>query len=179
MVLGLALAACTAPSHGKDAADGNLSGADAISAATGVLDNTSSTSAQGWHYSTPVDSMAHSASINATQALHLPFPYGVTMPKLNIRESTRSGFDITITSDGQPLCRSYDHETLTIRFDAGPVQEYRCTEAADGSPGIVYFSNPQAVLKKIRTADRMTVDISYFDAGRKQLVFPVKGLRWN
>lgn len=139
--------------------------------------------ATAWQYDSKTDQMrgavSKTAQVDSENTLSLAFPYGETKPTLNIRQDPKFGFDIYITSNGQPLCRSYDNDTISVKFDSGPIQEWRCTEAADGSPGIVFFDNQRALLPKIKAATKMVVEINYYDNGRQQFSFPVKGLDWK
>jgi hypothetical protein len=140
-------------------------------------------SAPGWVYDTKADEMRGGirklAQVSASQSLSLGFPYGETTPILNVRQDPKYGFDIFITSDGQPLCRSYQDDTVSVKFDTGPVQEWRCGEAEDGSPGILFFLNPRALITKIKGSEKMAVEVNYYDNGRQQFSFPVKGLVWK
>lgn len=158
-------------------------GLDAAAANTQAEASSESDIPTGWNCAVRKDEMRGStsktASISAMEELHLAPPYGDTTPELRIRSDPKFGFNILITSEGQPLCRSYSNETLSVKFDNGPVREWSCNGAADGSPGVVFFNREGSLLKAIKDAKRMTVEISYYDNGREQMTFPVAGLKWN
>jgi hypothetical protein len=169
-------------SSGNSQADEALMGNDVTNVDAGAGGNASSAT-QGWQYENKTDQMRGStskiASVDALQTLSLAFPYGDTIPTLNIRQDPKFGFDIYLTSKGQPLCRSYENETVSVKFDNGPVQEWRCNEAADGSAGVVFFQNARNLLGKIKSSEKMAVEVNYYDNGRQQFTFPVKGLDWK
>ncbi len=135
-----------------------------------------------WTYSESKDEMRGStskaANLSSTNTLQLSAPYGATNPVLTVRKDPKFGFNIFISSDGQPLCRSYNDDTLSVKFDNGPIREWSCSEAADGSPGIVFFDREQSFLAAIKKAKKMVVEVNYYDAGRQQITFPVAGLKW-
>lgn len=135
-----------------------------------------------WTYTETKDEMRGSISkvahLSSTNTLQLSPPYGATNPVLTVRKDPKFGFNIFITSDGQPLCRSYNDDTLSVKFDNNAIREWSCSEAADGSPGIVFFDREQSFLAAIKKAKKMVVEVNYYDAGRQQITFPVAGLKW-
>lgn len=138
-------------------------------------------STDSWQYKESHDEMRGGtrkiASLAANDVIHLGSPYGDTTPELNIRRDPKFGFDIYITSDGQPLC-PFQEEHVSVKFDDGPVREWGCAEASDGSPGIVFFNGESSLLDHLKNSKKMMVEIQYYDAGRQQITFPVAGLKW-
>ena len=140
------------------------------------------TLATAWAYSEETDKMRGAknrlASVEATEPIRLDFPYGESSPKLNVRQDAKYGFDIFITANGQFLCRSYQNGTLSIKFDSGPVREWPCSEADGGSSEIVFFNSEQKMLSELKRAKTVIVEAPMYNAGRQQMTFNVKGLKW-
>lgn len=137
----------------------------------------------GWTYDERQDEMrgatGRAARIESDKTLSLGFPYGETRPVLTVRQDPKFGFDIYITSEGQPQCNDImDRGEISVKFDSGPVKEWSCARAADGSPGIVFFNSEKALLAKLKASRRMIVEIEYYNAGRQQFGFNVAGLKW-
>lgn len=159
-------------------ADNTLNGMSG-SATTGK----SAADESAWTYAVREDKMrgasGKTASVTSTDTLNLSSPYGETTPELTIRQDPKFGFDIYITSDGQPQCDEYSHPTVSVKFDDGPVRTWGCNGAADGSPGIVFFNAEKAFLAKLKTSKTLMVEVDYYDSGRQQFSFPVAGLKWD
>ena len=186
IALALCLCAC-APNvdQGPTENDSDLV-ADNMEAMVDHIDDGSTestrSSSSGWAYDETKDEMrgenSKQAVLSSTNTLSLAFPYGSTQPELHLRKDPKFGFDIYITSDGQPLCRSYNNDTLSVKFDAGPIREWSCAEAADGSSGVVFFNSKQRLLTAIKKSKEMIVEINYYHAGRQQIAFNTEGLKW-
>lgn len=139
--------------------------------------------ATGWVYDERKDEMRGETSkfarLDANSPINLNFPYGSSTPKLTIRQDAKYGFDIFITANGQFLCRSWDNDTLSVKFDDGPIREWSCAESDGGSSDIVFFNNERSLLSEIRKAKRFIVEANMYDAGRQQMTFDVAGLEWE
>jgi hypothetical protein len=194
----LALAGCEAPDSVNNGAQGNDSSltagnmtstgeapaaavaAEAPPAAT-PLSAPQDTSR--WNYTERRDEMRNSsarlASISAEEPIRLAFPYGESTPELTIRQDPKYGFDIFVTANGQFLCRSYDDDVVSVKFDNGPIESWACANAESGSSDIVFISNARSFLAKLKKAKRVVIEADMYDAGRQQMAFAVAGLKWE
>ncbi|MEP9401514.1 hypothetical protein [Sphingomonas sp. VNH70] len=192
VVAAATLSACVPPTAGNDAAADAASDnlemmADNLEAVAAAMEADATAagrtgSASGWSYSEDVDKMRGGknkvASVSATEPIHLPFPYGESTPTLNIRRDTKFGFDIYVSANGQFLCRSYDDDSIAVKFDDGPVRDWRCAEADGGSSDIVFVLQAQKFLSEIKKAREVTIEAPMYEAGRQQMTFKVAGLKW-
>lgn len=178
------LAGCLPPPDGNSA-NNVIEAVDANFSMTEDVETNSqrtSTPESAWTYTERKDEMRGGsmkiATIAASEPLNLDAPYGQTTPELNVRRDPKFGFDIYLTSEGQPLCRSYRNDTISVKFDNGPIKEWSCAEASDGSPGIVFFNREQSFLSAIKKAKKLTMEVNYYNSGRQQITFAVADLRW-
>ncbi|HEX6376993.1 MAG TPA: hypothetical protein VFZ91_14875 [Allosphingosinicella sp.] len=194
LLVGLAVAGCEAPPNRNSAvpsAEAETTSADAdnaLSAADALANNSPGTasaaiSRTGWSYSEKKDEMrgnvARFARLSALEPISLDFPYGESTPELVIRQDPKYGFDIYITANGQFLCRSYDNDTISVKFDNGGIEQWACGDAEGGSSDIIFVVNAEGFLAKLRKAKRMIVEADMYQAGRQQMKFEVSGLKWG
>ncbi|MCW3835938.1 hypothetical protein ACFQ1E_07795 [Sphingomonas canadensis] len=181
----LALAACVPPA-GNDAqqrgtgADNAVEGANEAAAPAAEAEPAPQTA---WRYAEKKDEMRGStqriAQVEATEPIRLPFPYGESAPVLNIRQDPKYGFDIFITANGQFLCRSWDDDTISVKFDGGAIRNWACADADGGSSDIVFIVRARPFLAELKKAKRMIVEAEMYEAGRVQMKFDVAGLDWK
>lgn len=195
LLVALSLVGCEAPSSRNSAmgssdvdaaeadAENALNAADALLADNSLHSPAEASDPAGWTYSEKKDEMRGSVSrfarLSATRPISLGFPYGESTPELVIRQDPKYGFDIYITANGQFLCRSYDDDTVSVKFDAGEIEQWACGEAEGGSSDILFIINAESFLAKLRKADRIIVEADMYEAGRQQMPFDVKGLKWG
>ena len=138
--------------------------------------------ATAWTYDEKKDEMRGAvrkiASVSAVEPITLPFPYGESTPTLNVRKDPKFGFDIYVSANGQFLCRSYDNDTVSVKFDDGPIKNWACADADGGSSDVVFITRGQAFLSELRKAKRVTIEAQMYEAGRQQMTFAVSGLKW-
>lgn len=136
----------------------------------------------GWQYEERVDEMrdatTKTAVLTASDPINLDFPYGQSYPRLIVRQDAKYGFDIILQANGQFLCRSYQGDTLSVKFDDGPIQTWPCNEADAGTSDIVFFNREQSFLSQLRGSRRLIVEAEMYNAGRQQMKFDTAGLRW-
>jgi hypothetical protein len=155
----------------------------AADATLAKLDPSPSPTSSNWSYSEQKDEMrgavTKTARVSATKPIHLDFPYGESTPELVIRQDPKFGFDIYVTANGQFLCRSYDDDVVSVKFDSGPITSWACAEADGGSSDIVFISNGRSFLAKLKKAKKVIIEADMYEAGRQQMTFDVGGLEWK
>lgn len=156
--------------------------ANNIDAMTAVDAAPTTTPTTGWVYEQSDDRMRGAknrrASVDAVESITLPFPYGESVPTLNIREDAKYGFNIYLRANGQFLCRSYQDDTLSVKFDSRPIREWSCAEADGGGSEIVFINRERAFLAELKKASEVTIEAPMYEAGRQQMTFKVAGLKW-
>lgn len=137
----------------------------------------------GWSYSEKKDEMrgntARFARLSARDQIHLDFPYGASTPELALRQDPKYGFDIYLSANGQFLCRSWDDDTISVKFDDGPIESWACADAESGSSDIIFITAAERFLAKLRKAKRVVIEADMYQAGRQQMSFDVAGLEWG
>ncbi|HEX2764741.1 MAG TPA: hypothetical protein VHM92_12975 [Allosphingosinicella sp.] len=195
LLIAVATGACEAPSANNlttrsSESDALLNDANNALADTSTVAANATTAGEdlsndrpGWTYSETKDEMrgsiGRSARIDALAAISLGFPYGESTPQLVLRQDPKYGFDIYLTANGQFLCRSYDDDTISVKFDNGPIEQWACADAESGSSDIVFVVRAESFLAKLRKAKRLIVEADMYEAGRQQMKFEVGGLKWG
>lgn len=136
-----------------------------------------------WDYGSAKDGMRGTvskwATLNSQSDLDLPSPYdGLNVASI---QASKGGLILTVTK-GQFLCHSDD--TVSIKFDNGPVFSYPCSTPDNGQTETIYINNayslakgqPEDVVDGIVKAKTMVIEAQFYDAGSRQLMFNVAGL---
>lgn len=137
-----------------------------------------------WHYSESKDEMrgtvSRFASVESENEVDLGFPYGTVHGHVLVRHRPQDGLNIMFQVDqGQILCNSLSDGMISVKFDKGPVQKFRCSEASDGSSETAFIDSASAFLRKLRGSSRLIVEAEFFQKGRQQFVFDIRGLQWK
>ena len=137
-----------------------------------------------WDYSESKDEMrgttARTASLQSENTVDLDFPYGEVHGQLWIRRRPEDGLNVAFAVDkGQVLCNSYSDDYVSMKFDDGPVQKFRCTGSSDGSSETAFLTDEPRAVAALRRAKRTIVEAEFFQQGRQQFVFDTAGLDWK
>lgn len=157
----------------------------ANSAPASVADKTSQPAAVSkWEYSESRDEMrettAKFASITSENVVDLEFPYGEVNGQLWIRRRPEDGLNLAFEVDkGQVLCHSFSDDYVSMKFDDGPIQKFRCTGSSDGSSETAFVVDEQRALAALKRAKRTIVEAEFYQQGRQQFVFETAGLKWQ
>lgn len=143
----------------------------------------SGSSASGWSYQEKKDEMRGStskwATVDATAPIRLDFPYGESTPTLTVRYMKQYGTDIMISLNGQITCRGYNDDTVSVKFDNGPIKRWSCLHSDDGDSSTAFISPAKPFIAAIKKAKRVTIEAPVYQAGNVQMTFDVAGLKWE
>jgi TonB family protein len=137
-----------------------------------------------WTYTQDKDVMrgttTYFARLQSDNALQFAFPYsGGARGALYVRDKLGE-LNILLTMDkGQFLCSEFSDDTVAVKFDDGPVEEFTCSDAADGSTAVIFIEPEEKFLAELRTSTRLILEAPFFQEGRKQLTFQTRGIRWD
>jgi len=135
-----------------------------------------------WTYSSSTDDMRGTttrfANIESDNQLNFGFPYGRHTPRLSVRERPTDGLNIIVVVDGQFICSSYSDDTVAVKFDDGPITNYRCTTASDGSANTLFIQDEKGFLAKLQRAKTVIIEAEFFKQGNQQMTFSTGGLNW-
>lgn len=141
----------------------------------------------GWQYLEPMDDITGKASrlarVKSSNVLSLPAPYsGANYGRLTVRQHPQYGLDVFVSVDkGQILCNGerYGKCALKIRFDSGEVEKFTALKAADGSATVVFSAFPNWALNRLKSANKVIVQMTMFKAGDQVLIFDIdEPLEW-
>jgi hypothetical protein len=155
---------------------------------TGSVSNASSPEAAvptggKWAYDSSTDAMrgttSHFANIDSDNKLDFKFPYGggstgtLTLrkdPKLNV---------ILRVDKGQFLCDEFSHTSVSVKFDDGLIERFRCNSPSDGRANEIFIEGETKFVNHLRHASKLVIESEFFQEGRRQLLFDVRGLNWD
>jgi hypothetical protein len=137
-----------------------------------------------WDYSQSRDEMrgttARSASLESNNTVDLDFPYGEVHGQLWIRQRPEDGLNVAFEVEkGQVLCHTYSDDYISMKFDDGPIQRFRCTGSSDGSTETAFITDEPRALAALKRAKRTIVEAEFFQKGRQQFVFDTARLQWK
>lgn len=134
--------------------------------------------AGNWNYSKSKDKMSgkstESAILTSENSLQLGFPYsGMNYGRILVRKHPQHGLDVIVSVDkGQILCDVYTCQ-FKIRFDDGAVQNFTMVPSADHSSEVVFAKSPEWVVKNLRNAKTILIQIPMYNEGNQILEFKV------
>ena len=136
---------------------------------------------QNWIYSKHRDEVRNGDVVEAratsSNSTVLDFPYGEIKLTMIVRQHPEWGLDVIFQADeGQILCRIRGCAG-TINFDGRP-ERLTLNESGDNNSAIVFAAHPQAILRKLRQADRVIVELPFFQNGNRPFRFTTEGLEW-
>lgn len=135
-----------------------------------------------WQYSVTEDKMGETtklAEVQSPDILEFSSPYsGGSISTLVVRKSN-SGTDIFYTiSNGQIVSASVvDGGNVRVKFDDKKPEFIDANMASDGSSDIIFLHPEEELLKDIRGAKKMVLEVEFYQNGIKQIEFDVSGLK--
>jgi hypothetical protein len=137
-----------------------------------------------WEYSDTHDAMrgttAKFASVQSDNTVDLDFPYDEVHGQIWIRRRAEDGLNVAFeVTKGQVLCHSFSDGYVSMKFDNGPIQKFRCTGSSDGSSETAFIEDEGRALAALKRAKRTIVEAEFYQQGRQQFVFQTAGLNWK
>ena len=185
VLVGITAEPTTVTNNGKAAATGAVSSSNTdASTDTNASSNDNATpeTATNWEYRNDTDQMrgtsTEEATVTSNNTVDLQFPYGEVRGQLWVRKrgaSLDAAFEV---EKGQVLCNSFSESIVSIKFDSGAVQKFRCTDASDGSNNVAFLLPAGRFLSEVKKSKRAIVEAEFFQQGRQQFTFDTAGLTW-
>lgn len=160
----------------------DMNAMDAAAANDVATAETSETPSAGWSYDTSTDQVRgktiYYASVTSENSVDFDFPYaGGSTLKITVRKHPQYGQDVVFQiSDGQFVC-GVDGCSGTINYGKGP-ERISLTTPADYDSKTLFADSGPAVIAKLRSADRVIVELPFYQEGNRQFTFATKGLTW-
>ena len=156
----------------------------ASDSASHATEDASSSDASSWQYSDQKDDMRgtseHIAEIVSSNSLNFDFPYsGGSQGTIILKKGSKHGLQVLLKIEkGQFICYSFTGGHVAVKFDQGPVQNFRCESTSDGSSNYIFIEPESKFVAGLRSARHTTIETEYFKAGNQQLSFNTAGLKW-
>ncbi|MEZ0542083.1 hypothetical protein [Fibrella arboris] len=136
----------------------------------------------GWQYQQTTDratGTTHKATLEATNLLQLPYPYaGGSVVTLTIRHRAGNTTAYLSVSKGL-LAPSYQGGKALIRFGTGQAVTYTLTAAANGRGNLLFFDDNQRLIRQLRTAKAMAIQLKVAGQNLNEINFTSAGFRWT
>jgi len=153
--------------------------------ATPGADNAAAPAAAGetsWTYQTTKDDVRNTtdsyASIVSDNKVDFDFPYnGGSTLQLTVRHDHRGDNVYFVISKGQFVC-GIDTCSGEMNIDGTP-RHLTLTGASDGSSDTLFANGESGIIKSLKSARKIIVELPFFQAGNRQFTFTTaKGLEW-
>lgn len=132
-----------------------------------------------WEYSDQRDEMRGTvtkyASLESVNELEFDFPYnGGSRGHLVLRKSPEHGLNVMLRMDKGQFTRTSDY--VSVKFDDHPVVRFSTSPPADGRTEVLFISPEANFVTRLRKANKVIIEATFFQEGLRQLTFDTKGL---
>lgn len=138
---------------------------------------------KSWQYSEKVDEMDGTKMITAVlesdNQLKFEFPYGNSTFKLYVRNWNGDNDAFLTCSNCQFIAGFMGEKTYRIKFDDEAPINVTATSPSDGSSDTVFFGSESKIISKLKTAEKIIIEGSFFDAGVQNIKFTSKDFKWG
>jgi hypothetical protein len=152
-------------------------------ASSGSSTTTGDPPTPAWEYSDSKDQLGVStrtAQLSSDNSVDFDFPYnGEQHGTLMVRKGKDGTNVMFLIEKGQILCHSFMNETITVRFDDGPIQKFRCVGPADSSTETAFFSDGKRFLHALLKSKKVVLEPNIYQQGGTQFTFESAGLKWD
>ena len=136
-----------------------------------------STTGSDWHYQQ--NGTLYKATLNSANQLQMPYPYaGGSTVTLTIRNRDSATTVFLSISKGL-LAPSFQGGTALIRVNGGKSVVYALSAAANGRGNILFVDDSPRLIRQLRTATTMTVQLKVIGQKLHEVRFNTAGLNWN
>lgn len=179
IIAALALVGCSEPS----AQSAQVENTEIVEPALPPAPTAPAAPVSKWSYSTDTDEMRGTSETYAQLAsegvVPTNWPYDAAPMRMVVRKRSTDGVNVMLQINGQFLCRSYDATKITVKFDDGPLETFRCAEADSGPNDVVFITPPRSFIGKLKAAKTMMLEAPIYEIGNAQVTFNVAGLEWE
>ena len=122
----------------------------------------------------------YKASLGSPTQLQFGFPYtGGSTVELTIRQQQQRQATVYLQVSNGQFNRSFQGGSVRIRFDGKPPITYTYSAAENGSATIIFFDKADALIRQLKAAEQMVIDVAFYAQGNRQIAFRTAGLSWN
>ncbi|WP_018622394.1 hypothetical protein [Spirosoma luteum] len=135
-----------------------------------------------WQYEKTVNQAGetiYKATLGSPTVLQFGFPYtGGSTAALTIRQRQQQATVYLQVANGQ-FNRSFQGGHVRIRFDDKPAVTYAYSAAENGSATIIFFDEAGRLIRQLKAARRMVIEVGFYGQGNRQIEFRTAGLVWS
>ena len=147
---------------------------EALPAATPSIDNY-------WQFETDKDMVSgkeiKSLYIKSNNSTELNFPYkGGTFSYFALVNHPRFGQSAIVQVNKGQLDCEYDNCYVSIRIDDGPVKKFYVSTPTDRSNNTYFITKHKEIIKKLQTAKKMYIELTFFQQGSYTFEYNVQDL---
>lgn len=139
---------------------------------------------QNWTYEEEKDEMSgemkYFASCTSTNTHEFQFPYeGGSCLYIYVRNMGGKNSVCLQISKGQIMPSILGNQSIRFKFDGGEPVSYSYNGSSDGSPEYAFMERSAALIKQLKAAKTVKVDLPIFQENRPIFEFDVEGLKWE
>lgn len=139
---------------------------------------------RNWSYSEEKDEMSEKmmyfATCTSTNTHEFKFPYnGGSYLYLMVRNINNKNDVVLKISKGQIMTSVSNDEYIRFKFDGGEPVKYYFSGSSDGDSKYAFIEQSTSLIKKLKVAKDVKIDIPLYQEGRPVFNFDVSGLEWN
>ena len=134
-----------------------------------------------WEYEKEGNEMGDTsnyAKLKSSNQVNLRYPYGGTHGNIVIRKTNGKNEVLFIVNDGQMDVSIVDGVDIRVKFDDENPKTYSMSPAESGSYEVIFFPNPNNLIKKIKNSKKVVVEVPFFRDGRKIFTFDTENLNY-
>ncbi len=137
-----------------------------------------------WSYSSKKDEMEGTttkyAECYADNTIKFDFPYeeaGGSKFDLIVRQNKT--LDIMLTVSSGQFMGSFSDRYAKFKFDDEKPMQITYNGTSDGSSDVIFFKSTAKLLKKIKAAKKLKIEVEFYGYGKKIIDFTLGGLKWE
>lgn len=163
--------------------DNKLSSGNIVPEKNTALTETTTGTARTWIYSEETDQKEagkkYSADILANELLQFDFPEdGGSTVMLSIDKTSTITKALLNISKGQ-FSAGIEGSSINIGFDNALPLAFKASSVTDNGEAIISIDDVNGLIKKLRSAQKMTIQADFYDSGSRQMTFDVAGFKWD
>ncbi len=122
----------------------------------------------------------NTASIQSANTVNFGFPYqGPQHATLTLRTHPQYGKNVFFSIErGQLLIRSYENDTVTLRFDGNKPMRVRALEPKDNDSTTIFLEGYNSLVAQMKKAKILRIQVPVYQEGERVFEFDVQGLNW-
>jgi len=147
-------------------------------------EKSSTTRKENWSYGQQKDEMTENimyyATCTSTNSHEFEFPYnGGSFLFLILRRINNENKVIIQISKGQIMTSFSNDQFVRFKFDGGDPIEYTFSSSSDGDSKYAFINHSNSLIKRLKSAKEIKIDIPLYKEGRPVFNFDVSNLKWE